>query len=151
MKRLLIVTAFLSIAAVSNAQEQRPVVTAVRHNVVKELPSFDWVSVYEQPAIYKQWWKEVGDCLKIPSMEREQFVTFFFVNSPDFTPTPSDKPGAVIGATYAVKEQIYIAIRQIKNERDVKHEMAHQHLYWSGDPTWDKEDNKAFRECNLGR
>ena len=47
--------------------------------------------------------------------------------------TPTDKPDRMmVGVTYAASEQIFIAIRHVRIETTVKHEMMHQLLYWWG-------------------
>jgi hypothetical protein len=55
----------------------------------------------------------------------------------------------MIGVTYAASEQIFIAIRHIRIETTVKHEMMHQLLYWWGEPAWHDDAREEFSRCGL--
>ena len=128
--------------------QRMPVMTNVRHDVAKEVSTLEWVGRYAL-SVYKQWWKDVADCTGFPSSAREDSVMFFFVNSIDFTPIPSDKRGAVVAITYGAQEQIYVSVGRVKDEKLIKHEMVHQHLRWWGEPDWDTHTNPAFKRCKV--
>src|SRR5207253_876388 len=82
--------------------------TSFRHSkAVKELPTLDWIGLYEQLPPYSGWWKETAACAGIPLPDsRPDSVQFFYVNAADFAPTPTDKPSRMVSAvTYASREQ----------------------------------------------
>jgi len=147
--RLLVVT----VLAPSLTSAQRPpAMTSFRYgDTAKEIPSLDRIGLYDQLAPYAEWWKETATCAGIPlPAARIDSVQFYYVNFVDFAPTPTDKPNhMVIGVTYAASEQIFIAVRQARTERTVKHEMMHQILYWWGEPDWDDDAHAEFKRCGL--
>jgi hypothetical protein len=137
----------------SSASAQRPpVITSVRHaNTVKEIPSLDWVGLYDQLEPYARWWKETAACAGIPlPASRPDSVQFYYVNAVDFAPIPTDKRDRMMaGATYGAKEQIFISILRVRDEIAVKHEMLHQILCWYGEPDWDDDAHAEFKRCGL--
>ena len=137
----------------SPTSAQRPAaITSFRHaNTEKEIPSLDWVGLYDQLEPYAQWWKQTAGCAGIPlPASRPDSVQFYYVNAPDFAPLPTDKPDRMMaGVTYAAKEQIFISILRARNEIAVKHEMLHQILYWYGEPDWDDDAHVEFKRCGL--
>lgn len=139
----------------TTASAQRPaVITSVRHaNTIKEVPSLDWVGLYDQLPPYARWWKETAACAGIPlPPARPDSVLFYFVNAVDFAPSPTDKPGKMVaGVTYAASEQIVLSVTRLRDEIIVKHEMLHQILFWWGETDWDNEMRNEFVKCSLGR
>jgi hypothetical protein len=135
------------------ASAQRPaVMTSFRHaGTIKHIRSLDWIGLYDQLEPYARWWKETAACAGIPlPASRLGSVQFYFVNAVDFAPTPTDKPDRMmVGVTYAASEQIFIAIRHIRIEATVKHEMMHQILYWWGEPGWHDDAREEFSRCGL--
>jgi hypothetical protein len=131
--------------------QRPPAMTSYRHaNTVKEIPSLDWIGLYDPLALYAQWWKETAACAGIPLPARTDSVQFYYVNAVDFAPMPTDKPGRmVIGVTYAAREQVFIAVRHARTEKTVKHEMMHQILYWWGEKDWDDDAHPEFKRCGL--
>lgn len=126
--------------------------TSFRHkNTLKELPTLDWIGLYDQPDQYSRWWQETAKCAGIPLPDsRIDSVQFYFVNAKDFVPTPTDKPGRMAAAvTYAAKEQIFVSVFRIRDELGIKHEMMHQILYWWGEPDWDDDARSEFKRCGL--
>ena len=148
MKRFVIMLAvFMALPA------QAQVVRSFNHtNKVKEVETLAWFGEYEGLPSYVSWWGEVSACSEIalPPGQRTDSVRYFFVNAPDFRPIPTDKLTTMVAAvTYAAYEQIYVAVRDIKNKSRIKHEMLHQLLYWWGDEHWDDDQNPAFKKCGL--
>lgn len=143
------------ILAPSLISAQRPsAMTSFRHaGTAKEFPSLDSIGLYDQLAPYAQWWKETAACAGIPlPTARIDSVQFYYVNTVDFAPIPTDKPDRmVIGVTYGSKEQIFIAVRQARTEKTVRHEMMHQILYWWGERDWHDDAREEFRRCGLER
>lgn len=135
------------------ASAQRPAaMTSFRHaGSIKHIQSLDWIGLYDQLDAYARWWKETATCAGIPlPAARVDSVQFYFVNAVDFAPIPTDKPDRMmVGVTYAASEQIFIAIRQVRNETTVKHEMMHQLLYWWGEPAWHDDEREEFGRCGL--
>jgi hypothetical protein len=128
------------------------VVTSVRHaNTVKEVPSLDWVGLYDQLEPYVRWWKETAACAGIPlPPSRPDSVQFYYVNSVDFAPIPTDKPGRMVaGVTYAASEQVFMSVLRLRNEIAVRHEMLHQILFWWGEKDWDDDARGEFVRCGL--
>lgn len=138
----------------SASAQRPPVITSVRHaNTVKEIPSLDWVGLYDQLEPYARWWKETAACAGIPlPPSRPDSVQFYYVNAVDFAPVPTDKPNRMVaGVTYAVSEQIVLSVIRLRNEIAVRHEMLHQILYWWGERDWDNDARNEFMKCGLDR
>jgi hypothetical protein len=137
----------------SFASAQRPaVMTSFRHvSTQKEIPSLDWIGLYDQLSPYARWWRETADCAGIPlPTARLDSVQFYFVNAVDFAPWPTDKPNSMVqGVTYAAREQIYISILRARDESIVKHEMLHQLLYWYDELDWHDDARVEFERCAL--
>lgn len=135
------------------ALAQRPsAVTSFRHaSTIKSVESLEWAGLYEQLEPYRRWWQEIATCAGIPlPSARPDSVQFFYINAPDFAPTPTDKPGRMVsGVTYAAREQIFMSVLQLRNEKLVKHEMLHQLLYWWGEVKWDDDARVEFTQCGV--
>jgi hypothetical protein len=132
--------------------QRPPIVTSVRHaNTVKDVPSLDWVGLYDQLEPYARWWKETATCAAVPlNGARVDSVQFYYINAADFLPTPTDKPNRMVAAvTYAAREQIFLSVLHLRNEVVVKHEMMHQILYWWGESDWDNDARTEFKKCGL--
>lgn len=142
---------FCSIAGRVHAQ--RPVVMdGFQHaGMGKYVPSLPWAGLYTAPPQYARWWKETADCAGAPLPAlRSDSVQFYYVNVGEFAPTGKLRSRRMaVGATYAVFEQIYIAVRQISREITVKHEMMHQILYWSRVSDWENDTRPEFKRCGL--
>jgi hypothetical protein len=137
--------------SLSSAQ-RAAAMTSFRHaGTIKQIQSLDWIGLYDQLEPYARWWKETAACAGIPLPRlRIDSVQFYHINAADFAPTPTDKPDRmVVGVTYAASEQIFIAIRHLRTETTVKHEMMHQILYWWGEPAWDDDGRGEFSRCGL--
>jgi hypothetical protein len=144
--------ALFGFRSASASAQRASVMTSFRHaGTIKEIQSLDWVGLYDPLEPYMRWWKETATCAGIPLPEiRLDSVQFYFVNAVDFAPTPTDKPDRmVVGVTYAASEQIFIAVRHIRTETTVKHEMLHQILYWWGEPAWHDDGREEFSRCGL--
>ena len=153
MLRFLLWVAALVVVTASSGTAQRPAaMTSFRHaGSIKHIESLDWIGLYDQLETYPRWWKETATCAGIPlPAARIDSVQFYFVNAVDFAPTPTDKPDRMmVGVTYAASEQIFIAVRHIRVETTVKHEMMHQLLYWWGEPAWHDDAREEFSRCGL--
>jgi len=99
---------------------------------VKVNPSLPWVSEYDAPAIYTEWWKEIAACehLILP-VELEQAVHWVQVNANSFHVGPED-PNSTWGLTDAAKLTIYVAQGSVGDREVITHEMVHQLDYWQG-------------------
>ncbi|MFN2636973.1 MAG: hypothetical protein ABR585_08105 [Gemmatimonadaceae bacterium] len=152
-RRILLGLPFIFVWAPTLIEAQRPaIVTHVWHaNAVKEIPSLDWVGLFEPLAPYPRWWKETAACASIPLPgSRADSVQFYYVNAVDFAPVPTDKPNRmVVGVVYAANEQIFLSVLRARNEITVKHEMLHQILYWWGERNWDNDNRPEFERCGL--
>lgn len=129
-----------------------PVVTSFRHaNTAKKIDSLDWIGLYEQLEPYPRWWKETAACAGIPlPASRPDSVQFYYVNAPEFVPTPIEKGSRMVaGITYAASEQIYMSILRVRDRTTVKHEMLHQILYWWGETNWHDHTRPEFERCGL--
>jgi len=154
VKRLLLLAA-LVVAAPLSAQEAMPRVTrdivpALRPNdSVKKDVTLPWVSVYQAPAIYAKWWREVANCehLVLP-VELEPIVRFVQVNSSTFRIAPHIEE--VYGYTQSDRNTIILAQSKVLDESTVKHEMTHQLDWWNGvDEGPDFHPFDTFEACGL--
>lgn len=115
---------------------------------IKFNPSLPWMSEFKAPAIYADWWQEIGKCEKL-SMPTEltKRVKFVFVNSETFR-----IPGysGLLGLTDPESLTIILAQSKVNDKSVVMHEMAHQGAVWNGiDEGKDFHPYTIFEECNL--
>lgn len=113
-------------------------------------PALPWVAEFRAPAIYAEWWKEVGKCegFDMP-VELTRKVKFVEVNSNTF------REATIFGETlYGLTDPdaltIILAQSKVLDKSVVSHEMAHQGAFWNGvDQGKDFHPFDLFENCGL--
>src|SRR5690349_9408044 len=110
----------------SQEPERHSIRASVRPNdSTKYVPSLPWVSEYEPPPIYEQWWKDIAACENLPYPgELTKRVTWIQINSRTFR--LGSRPGNTFGFTDEPHLTIYVAIASQLEPEVILHEMAHQ-------------------------
>jgi hypothetical protein len=139
------------------AQREPTMRASVRPNVdstgsvpPKINPALPWVSEYQQPAIYAEWWKKIAACehLILP-VELTKAVHFVQINSETFT--RGLKAEWLYGYTQPEAGlTIFIAQSVVNEYETVAHEMLHLIAYWNGLETGaDYHPPDLFETCSL--
>lgn len=107
----------------------------------------DSIVAYSQPAIYATWWREIAECEGLESFpDITPLVHFFEVKAPDFLVVGV---GSVLGATFPLDGQIFIATPFLWDKRLVEHEMMHILLWLNGYNFGEYHPAEFFDVCGL--
>lgn len=99
--------------------------------LVKYNPSLPWVSEYQPPAIYGEWWGQVASCLHL-ALPTELLPTVKWVQVNSVTFRLPKAFMAAYGFTDAPRNTLYIAQGSVMERATIVHEMAHQLDWWNG-------------------
>ena len=96
----------------------------------KTAPSMPPMFRYEQPEVYKRWWKEIAACSGVLLPDNlAKAVKFVAVNGESMV---VDGDFGVIGYASAGTLTIYMVEAHLLNESLFKHEAMHMLLGWNG-------------------
>lgn len=120
--------------------------TAVRYD-----PALPWFSEYKQPAIYKEWWKDIATCEgfdPLPDSVTSR-IQFFQLNATSFKYDDSDD--AVLAVSFMDDGQIYVGAPYIWWRNIIRHEMLHVILWYYGIRLGNFHPSQLFEACGLHR
>lgn len=126
-------------------------VTKITYVVPPEVKDFipkDRIAYSSVPDIYKQWWREIGDCAHIKNKKLELISWYSVPRDPKFT--SFDCYITYCWGYWRFSHEIYIVQYRELDEHLVKHEMLHDLLGQRNVFSRDfMKHHKLFKKCKV--